>query len=68
MFFFRFYFFPFYVNFYFSLPKSKPLNGKDEDFSLFIKSGHVLYCFSWVVYSCLKAFGKENNGKIQLTV
>ena len=42
---FSFLIFPFYVNFYFSLPKSKPLNGKDEDFSLFIKSGHVQYFF-----------------------
>ena len=33
---------------------------------MFIKSGHVLYCFSCVVYSRLKAFGKKN-GKIKLT-
>ena len=37
--------------------------GEDKDLSVFIKSGHVLYCFfSCVVYSRLKA-----NGKIKLT-
>ena len=39
--------------------------GKDMDFSMFIKSGHILYYF---VYFCLKAFGKkrenETHGKI----
>ena len=39
--------------------------GKEKDFSMFIKSGHVLYCFSCVVNSRLKVFGK--NGKIKLT-
>ena len=33
--------------------------GEDKDFSVFIKSGHVLYCFSCVVYFRLKAFGKK---------
>ena len=37
--------------------------GKDKHFSVFIKSGHVLYCFfSCAVYSRLKAFG-EKTGK-----
>ena len=41
---------------------------KENDFSVFIKSEHVLYCFSCVVSSRLKAFGKnrenKTNGKI----
>ena len=37
--------------------------GKDNDFSAFIKSGHVLYYFSCVVYSRLKAFGKKWENK-----
>ena len=40
--------------------------GKDKDLSVFIKYGHVLYCFSCVVYSHLKADGKKT-GKIKLT-
>ena len=39
--------------------------GKDMYFSVFIKSGHVLYCFFCVVYFRLKAFGK--NRKIKFT-
>ena len=39
--------------------------GKNKDLSVFIKSGHILYCFYCVVYSRLKAFGK--NGKIKHT-
>ena len=35
--------------------------GKGKDFSVIIKFGEVLYCFSRVVYSRLKAFG-ENTG------
>ena len=37
--------------------------GKDKDFTVFIKSGHVLYYFSCVVYSRLKAFGKKREYK-----
>ena len=37
--------------------------GKDNDFSVFIKSGHVLYCFSSFVYSRLKAFGNKRENK-----
>ena len=33
--------------------------GKENDFYVFIKSGHLLYCFSCVVYYRLKAFGKK---------
>ena len=32
--------------------------------SVFIKSGHVLYCFFCVVYFRLKAFGKNRKNKI----
>ena len=38
--------------------------GKNKDFSMFIKSGHILRVLSGV-YSCLKAVGK--NGIIKLT-
>ena len=34
--------------------------GKDKDFYVSMKSKHVLYCFSCVVYSRLKAFRKKN--------
>ena len=37
--------------------------GKDKDFPVFFKSGHVLYCFSFVVYFPLKAFGKKRENK-----
>ena len=37
--------------------------GKDKNFSMFIKSEHVLYYFSCVVYSRLKAFGKKRENK-----
>ena len=38
---------------------------KDKDFSVFIKSRHVLFCFS----CCLFTFEsiREKNGKIKLT-
>ena len=39
--------------------------GKDKDFSVFIKSGHVLYCVFCVVYSHLKAFRKKTENKTQ---
>ena len=40
--------------------------GTDKDFSVFIKSGHVLYCF---FRCCLIPFEgiPEKNGKIKLT-
>ena len=37
--------------------------GKDKDFSVFIKSGHVPYCFFIVNYSRLKAFEKKRENK-----
>ena len=41
--------------------------GKDKDFSVFIKSGHVLHCFFPVLFiPILKHSGK--NGKITLTL
>ena len=39
--------------------------GKDKDFSLFIKSGHVLNFFSCVVYFRLKAITKNGKKKTQ---
>ena len=39
------------------------LMGKNKVFSVFIKSRNILYCFSWVVYSRLKAFGKKRENK-----
>ena len=35
----------------------------EKIFSVFIKSKHLLHCFSCVVYSCLKAFGKKRENK-----
>ena len=37
--------------------------GKDQDFFMFIKSGHVMFIFSCVVYLCLKAFGEKRENK-----
>ena len=37
--------------------------GKDKDFSVFIKSGHVMYSISCVVYFRLKAFGNKRENK-----
>ena len=37
--------------------------GKDKDFSVFLKSRHVLSHFSYVVSSHLKAFGKKRENK-----
>ena len=40
--------------------------GKDKDFSVLVKYGRELYCFSCVVYSRLKSI-REKNGKIKFT-
>ena len=37
--------------------------GMNKDFSVLIKSGHVLYCFTCVIYCRLKAFGKKRENK-----
>ena len=36
---------------------------KENNFSVFIKFKHVLYCFSCVVYSRLKTFGENRENK-----